>query len=120
VKYTSLSTNSTTGQICISGVTPGSYTLHESTAPNGYAAGADQTVSISGDTTCTGTGTSAPTTASVVDQPLTTITVSTTPEVSGSTTSTVKCASETTAVATPHTTGDLVPGTYTCTVVIDP
>jgi hypothetical protein len=132
VKYTSGSTDGTTGQVCISGVAPGSYILHESTAPTGYSAGADQTgVSITGNTTCAGTGTSAPQTASVDDKPLTTITVSTTPEVTGATTSTVKCVNstsggggtdtgETSAVATPHTTIDLVPGTYTCTVVIDP
>jgi hypothetical protein len=123
---------STTGQYCIDNVAPGTtYTLHESTPPTGYSAGADQTgVTITGGTTCDGTGTSAPATATVDDNPLTTITVSTTPEVTGSTTSTVKCINstsgggtntgETTAVATPHTTIDLVPGTYTCTVVIDP
>jgi hypothetical protein len=127
VVATSGSTDSTTGQICIDNVAPGSYTLHESTAPTGYSAGADQTgVSISGGTTCD----SSPTTATVDDLPLTKITVSTTPEVTGSTTSTVKCVNssssggtdtgETSAVATPHTTIDLVPGTYTCTVVIDP
>lgn len=121
VEYTTDPTSTSTGQVCIQGVKPGTYTLHESTHPSGYSAGSDVTgVVVSGDTTCAGTGTSAPATATVTDSPLTTITVSTTPEVSGSTTSTVKCASETTAVATPHTTGDLVPGTYTCTVVIDP
>jgi hypothetical protein len=128
VVATSDPTDSTTGQICIDNVAPGTYTLHESTAPTGYSAGADQTgVVISGNTTCD----SSPTTASVDDKPLTTITVSTTPKVTGSTTSTVQCVNstsggggtdtgETSAVATPHTTIDLVPGTYTCTVVIDP
>jgi hypothetical protein len=126
VVATSGSTDITTGQVCIPNVAPGSYTLHESTTPNGYAAGADQTVTIVGGTTCA----SSPATASVDDKPLTTITVSTTPVVSGATTSTVQCVNsstsggtdtgETTPVATPHTTIDLVPGTYTCTVVIDP
>jgi hypothetical protein len=125
VNYTSGSTSNTTGTVCIDGVVPGSYTLHESTAPTGYSAGADQTVTVSGNTTCA----SSPTTATVDDKPLTTITTSTTPVVTGATTSTVKCVNstvgggtdtgETTAVATPHTTINLVPGTYTCTIVID-
>ena len=76
-------------------------------------------MTITGDTTCA----SSPTTASVVDQPLTTITVYTTPVNGGTTQSTVKCAgesSESSADGTGHTTGTLTPGTYTCTVVIDP
>jgi hypothetical protein len=133
VKYTSAATSGTgssAGVTCIDGVIPGSYTLHESTVPTGYAAAADQTVTIAANTTCSGTGAGAPLSVGVSDDPLTTITVSTTPTVAGATTSTVKCVNssasggtdtgETSAVATPHTTIALVPGTYTCTVVIDP
>jgi Prealbumin-like fold domain len=112
-------TTGSNGTLCISGMVPGSYTLHESAAPNGWAAAQDQTVTITGDTTCA----SSPTTASVVDQPLTTITVFTTPVNGGTTQSTVKCAdesSESSADGAGHTTGTLTPGTYTCTVVIDP
>jgi hypothetical protein len=129
VNYTSGSTDPTTGTVCISNVTPGSYTLHESTAPSGYAAGADQTVTVSGNTTCAGTGTSAPATATVDNTPLTTITVSTTPQVGSSTSSTAYCVAttggsstgDTSGSTTPYTTSNAVkPGTYTCTVVIDP
>jgi hypothetical protein len=134
VNYTSLATSGTgssAGVTCIDGVTPGSYTLHESTTPTGYATAADQTVTIAANTTCAGTGSGAPLSVGVSDDPLTTITVSTTPQLAGTTTSTVKCVNsttpsggtdtgETSAVATPHTTIALVPGTYTCTVVIDP
>ncbi len=118
VKYTSGLTG-VNGTVCISGIVPGSYTLHESTVPGGYAAAGDQTVTITADTTCA----SSPATASVVDQPLTTITVYTTPVNGGTTQSTVKCAgesSESSADGAGHTTGNLTPGTYTCTVVIDP
>jgi hypothetical protein len=118
VKYTSSLTGAN-GTVCISGIVPGSYTLHESTVPGGYAAAGDQSVTITADTTCA----SSPATASVVDQPLTTITVYTTPVNGGTTQSTVKCAgesSESSADGTGHTTGNLTPGTYTCTVVIDP
>jgi uncharacterized surface anchored protein len=117
-KYTSGLTGAN-GAVCISGIVPGSYTLHESTVPGGYAAAGDQTVTITGDTTCA----SSPTTASVVDQPLTTITVYTMPVNGGTTQSTVKCADESNASSADgagHTTGTLTPGTYTCTVVIDP
>jgi hypothetical protein len=124
VKYTSSLTN-TNGVVCVSGVTPGTYTLHESTVPTGWAAAADSSVTIAGNTTCNGTGAAAPTLKKVTDQPLTTITVSTTPQVSGTTESTVQCTpaddtGDTAAVATPHTTNAVVPGTYVCTVVIDP
>jgi Prealbumin-like fold domain len=130
VNYTSsTTTDPTTGTVCISGVAPGSYTLHESTTPTGYAAGADQTVTVSGNTTCAGTGTSAPATATVNDVPLTTITVSTTPQIGTSTSSTAYCVAstggsstgDTSGTTTPYTTSNAVqPGTYTCTVVIDP
>jgi Prealbumin-like fold domain len=122
VKYTSDPTGSG-GTVCISGVKPGSYTLHESTIPGGYAAASDQPVTITADTTCNGTGSAAAATASVVDQPLTKITVSTASVSAGTTQSTVQCASESapsSADGSGHTTGTLVPGTYTCTVVIDP
>jgi Prealbumin-like fold domain len=123
VNYTSAATSA--GVTCIDGVTPGSYTLHESTAPNGYAAASDTPVTILANTSCSGTGAHAPLAVPVTDQPLTTITVSTTPVVTGTTTSTVQCTptaatGDTSAVATPHTTNAVVPGQYVCTVVIDP
>jgi hypothetical protein len=119
VNYT-LSATGSDGTACLGSIVPGSYTLHESTAPTGYSAGADQTVQISPNTSCAAGGGAA--TASVTDLPLTTITVSTTPVVAGSTESTVQCADagDQSAFATPHTTGTVVPGTYHCTVIIDP
>ena len=124
VNYTSDAT-STAGVTCIGGVTPGSYTLHEKTAPSGYAKADNQTVTIAANTSCSGTGAQAPLAVSVTDQPLTTMTVTTTPAVTGTTTSTVQCTpstatGDTAAVATPHTTDAVIPGTYVCTVVIDP
>jgi len=123
VNYTSSATAA--GVTCIDNVTPGSYTLHEKTAPTGYAAASDTTVTIAANTSCAGTGTHAPLAVTVDDKPLTTITVSTTPQVAGTTTSTVQCTpaaatGDTNPVATPHTTNAVVPGTYVCTVVIDP
>lgn len=126
VQYTSAATGSD-GTVCIDNVAPGDYTLHEKTAPTNYFAAADSSVTITADTTCTG----SPATKTVTDEPKTTITVSTTPVISGSTTSTVKCVNSSTTggtdatgvtspVATPKTTNELAPGTYTCTVVIDP
>jgi Prealbumin-like fold domain len=98
-----------------------SYTVHESSAPTGWDKAPDQTnVAVTGNTTCA----SSPTAVSMVDKPLTTITVSTTSLAgTGVTNSTVKCVNETTFSSTPHTTSGLDPNTdtgYTCTIKIDP
>jgi hypothetical protein len=127
VKYsgTTAGSGSSAGVVCIGGVLPGTYNLRESTAPTGYSGAVDSTVVITAGTTCGGTGAEAPLSVKVVDQPLTTITVSTTPQVAGTTESTVQCTpasatGDANPVATPHTTNAVVPGTYICTVVIDP
>jgi hypothetical protein len=117
----SVGTITTTGGVgCLAGLPFGGYTLHETTAgtPTGYQAPAsDATVTLTAKGDCTSGYVNVP----IVNIPLTTITVSTNSLAgAGVTESTVKCASETTAVATPHTTAALVPGEYTCTIVIDP
>jgi hypothetical protein len=106
------------GTFCVDNLAFGSYTVTE-TVPTGYQADSlnPQSTTVGTNTSCTG----SPNTLNFHNTPLTTITVSTNSLAgAGVTASTVKCASETTAVATPHTTAGLVPGTYTCTVVIDP
>jgi hypothetical protein len=124
---------SAAGVACIDNVTPGSYTLHESTVPPGFAAAADQSVSVVGNTTCAGTGASAPSSYTVTDQPLTNVTVSVAPQVTGTTASKISCnagsftdgtpngfddTTETyTGVSTPAAGGTT---TVTCTIVIDP
>lgn len=117
------------GVACVSGlpvsVLDGAYTIHE-TVPAGYAGTADQQFTVvKGD--CASADASA---AVFVNTPLTDITVSVNSQVDGATASTMHCvASDSTVVAAGATgvNGDgsvsatnLQPGTYTCTVVIDP
>ncbi len=110
------------GVTCIDNLVPGSYTIHEKSAPTGYATAADQTVNVTGGSTCS-SGT--PTTASFVNTPLSKITVSFQSLAgSGVTTATVQCTGEGSPnplpEGTPKVLDNLVPGTYTCTVVVDP
>jgi Prealbumin-like fold domain len=121
---TSAVTNAS-GVTCVSGLLPGSdYTVHETAAstPTGYQAAVNATsVTVTANTNCT----NSPTLVSMVNVPLTTITVSTSSLAGGGVTaSTVQCtptaATGVTTSNTPQTTNNLVPGTYVCTVVIDP
>jgi hypothetical protein len=119
------------GQACFDGLTLGtSYTVTETSAPTGYAIDdtdpnttgdqATKSVTVSGASSCS-TGT--PNGVTFTDTPLTTITVSTTSLAgTGVTTSTVQCTGEasTSDADAGHTTGSLPPGTYSCSVVIDP
>lgn len=115
-----------TGVTCVGNLPLATYTVSEKTAPTGYAKAADQTgVSLTTSSTCAGT----PLALTFVDQPRTDITVSVSPQVTGTTASTISCTGLTPdpADATPteyddtsETYKDNVPGTYTCTIVIDP
>jgi len=114
-------TTDASGNACVAGlpvsVLDGDYNIHE-LVPPGYAPVADQSFTVvEGD--C---GTAIP--AQVVNIPLTDIHVQVDSQVDGGTASTIDCGA-----GTVHTgaNGDgstdrlnLQPGTYTCTVVIDP
>jgi Prealbumin-like fold domain len=107
------------GTACQGGLLFGDYTVTEH-VPTGYQADSPnpQTVSVNVNASC-GSGNEA--TATFHNTPLTTITVDTTSLAGpGVTESTVQCAAEASPSPTPHTTDPLTPGTYTCTVVIDP
>jgi hypothetical protein len=107
------------GTVCKDGLAFGSYTVTEQ-VPTGYQADSQnpQTIPVQVNASC-GSGNEAP--ATFHNTPLTTITVSTTSLAGpGVTESTVQCAAESSPSPTPHTTDPLVPGTYTCTVVVDP
>ena len=125
-------TTDVTGELCFNNVllnTDNVFTVSEIAAPSGYADSVSKDVTIVAGTTCDGTG-DDPILLSFVDEPLTTITVSTTSLAgAGVTASTVQCVktsdtgtvtNETEPSDTPHTTIALKPGTYDCTVVIDP
>ena len=101
---------------------------HETAAPTGYSIddSSAHTVTVDNNTDCSGT----PETFSATDTPLTNIAASAHSQAAGGTQSTVTCVdsedtnignspqglSESPAVAA----NGLAPGTYTCTVVIDP
>jgi Prealbumin-like fold domain len=107
----------TDGTDCTEALAPGSgYTVTE-TVPSGYSADTpSQPATVTAGSTC-----DSATALEFHNTPLTTITVSTTSLAgAGVTDSTVQCTGESAASPTPHTTTGLVPGSYTCTVVIDP
>lgn len=120
------------GVTCVSGLpwsgSGRSYYVKElAPAPTGYALDPDTvTVNVNADGTCS----SGAITANVPDTPLTDLTITASSEVSGGTDSTISCVDATptdignspqgpAGSATVSATG-LMPGTYTCTVNVDP
>jgi hypothetical protein len=116
------------GTACIDGLVlssfVGNYTVTES-VPSGYhvvdPVSGSRTVSVTAEATCA-SGTKA--TADFDNMPLTDITVSVNSQVDGGTASTINCGA---GVVNTGANGDgstsrnnLEPGTYTCTIVIDP
>jgi len=119
------------GTACVDHLPFGTYSVQETSAPNGYARDdtAAHDVSVSTNSTC-GDGNEA--TFSANDTPLTDLTVHAAAQSSGATNTTITCVDSSTPAAnigdSPQgpsdpvtvTANDLVPGTYTCTVVVDP
>lgn len=117
----------TNGQACFDGLLFGSYTVTE-TVPAGYHGEAPKTVTVNNEATCAD-ATYVGETVTFINIPLTDLTVSVNSQVAGGTNSKITCTglTPTPADATPNafddiseTVKDLEPGTYTCTVVIDP
>ncbi len=113
------------GVACIDGLLFGNYTVHE-TVPAGYHVDAnDKSVTVDNTASCTDNPYVGET-VSFHNTPLTDITVNINSQVDGGTASTVTCTPAGPSGST-GTNGDgsfpaidLEPGTYTCTVVIDP
>ena len=115
------------GEACFDGLLFDDYTVHEDT-PAGYEGEADKTVTVDNKASC-GDDPYVGETVSFSNTPLSNITVSFESQVPGGTAATIECTGLT---ATPpdgtpnlfddasETFEDLVPGTYTCTVVVDP
>jgi hypothetical protein len=122
-------TTDANGQACFDGLTIGTaYTVTETAAPGGYSIDtASKSVTPSRAASCT-SGT--PNGVSFTDSPLTDVVASATSEVPGATNSTITCTDSSNAnvgnspqgPADPATVtaNGLKPGTYTCTIVIDP
>lgn len=120
------------GTACVDQLPFGTYTVTETQAPTGYDIDNTSGVSVSVDhnATCTSGTPNAPPT--FTDTPLTDISASATSEVPGGTQSTVSCTGTSTDGKTTLNSSDgpkgsasvsatkLHPGTYTCTIVVDP
>jgi hypothetical protein len=108
------------GNACFDGLFFASYTVHE-TVPTGYSVdGNDKSVTVNNRASCAGGGGE---TVNFVNTPLTNLSVNVTSPVPGATSSTIDCG--TTGSAGPAndpslSAPNLAPGTYVCTVVIDP
>ena len=139
----SLSTSNSTGTVCFDGLPWGTYYVTETGAPTGYAPPSTtrQSVSVGTNATCASGSTAATGTTtgvSFTDAPLTTLSVGVAAVQPGTTNSSISCIDSngqpignspqpSTGFGDPETlTADathgaaLTPGTYTCTVVVDP
>jgi Prealbumin-like fold domain len=115
------------GKACFDGLLFGDYTVHETT-PAGYKGEADKTVTVDNKASCSD-ATYVGETVTFHNTPLSDITVSFSSQIAGGTAAQISCTGLT---ATPPdgTPGafddtseafkDLEPGTYNCTVVVDP
>jgi Prealbumin-like fold domain len=120
------------GTACVANLPFGTYTVTETQAPPGYDIDNSNGVSVPVDhnASCTSGTPNAPPT--FTDTPLTDITATATSEVPGGTQSTITCTGTSTDNKTTLNSSDgpkesasvsatkLHPGTYTCTIVIDP
>jgi len=115
-------TTDANGNVCFDNLLPGSYTVHEVT-PAGYAGEADKTVTVDNPATCTDNPYGGET-VTFTNLPLTNITVSVDSQIDGGTASTIDCdvASGSTGSNGDGSVSanDLEPGTYVCTIVVDP
>ena len=121
-------TTDANGQACVDGLAFGSYDVVE-TVPAGYVGEGGSTTTVTKSVTVDNTATCAGDpyggeSVSFHNTPLTNITVSVDSQVDGGTASTIDCGA---GVVSTGPNGDgstsrnnLVPGTYTCTIVIDP
>jgi len=114
------------GTACTDGLTFGAYTVTETAAPTGYKIDNPNgvTVTVDHNATCA-SGTPNTSAGPFTDTPLSKITVSFQSKAGlGVTSATIQCTGEATAAALPESTpkvlDDLVPGTYSCTVIVDP
>jgi len=110
------------GQACVQDLLFGSYTVEETVPPGYVAVGpTSKPVTVDNKADC-GALRGAAETVSFQNLPLTNLTVSVDSQIDGGTSSTINCVVGSAGPGEDITLAltDLVPGTYTCTVVIDP
>lgn len=126
--YSQSVTTGTGGTACVDNLPFGTYSVTETAAPSGYAIDTASAVSavVNQDATCS-TGPAFQLT--FTDTPLTDVSASATSEAPGGTQSTITCVDSNSANIgnSPQSGGTvnvsataLKPGTYTCTIVVDP
>jgi hypothetical protein len=120
------------GEVCVSGLLPGEYTVNETSPPDGYggadASQADQTVTVADGTDCGTALPAAGATATFTDPPLSDIQVNFRDGGSGETSADISCDDGTGEDASAASgwdesathTGISAPTTVVCTIVIDP
>jgi hypothetical protein len=116
------------GRVCVSGLLPGDYSVDETSPPPGYGGAGEcaQTVTVVTGTNCTDNLPSGTAVATFTNPPLADIQVNFRDGGSGETSADIDCGMTPTSTTPPdnwdtsETHAGLVPGTYTCTVVIDP
>lgn len=120
------------GTVCVDGLVFGDYTVTETAAPSGYAIDttAGQTVTVNNAASCSDAEYGGET-ITFKDTPLTDIYVSATSEATGGTKSQISCVNKDTSADIGDSPSDNVPsasvtangvepGTYVCTIVVDP
>jgi hypothetical protein len=119
------------GTDCVDGLAFGDYTVTETGAPSGYNLDdtSGHTVSVNVNTDCAGSPQGIG--AAFLDTPLTDITATATSQATDGTASHIVCKDASNNIVAESATGNtdpasaansvgLMPGTYTCTIVIDP
>jgi hypothetical protein len=127
--------DTTVGEVCVSGLLPGDYTVNETSPPPGYGAATqtDQTATVVVGTNCTDNQPTDANSATFTNAPLADIQVNFRDGSSGETSATsIECDNTGTTPSTTPATGwdssvnhegipiDPSPRTITCTIVIDP
>jgi uncharacterized surface anchored protein len=127
--YSNSVTTGANGTVCVDNLLFGDYTVTETAAPNGYHIDNSNGVTQTVNTNAKCSDATGQLTFPFTDTPLTDLTITVTSEAADGTVSTITCVnSGSTGIGNSPQTGGtanvtangLLPGTYTCTVVVDP
>jgi hypothetical protein len=113
-------TTDANGQACFDGLLFGSYTVHE-TVPSGYVGEGDKSVTVDNKASCADASYGGEE-VTFHNTPLSDLLISVTPQVPGATKSIITCTglNASTSNDTSASFPNLLPGSYNCTITIDP